>query len=355
MSFGKLQGFIVKKLGIAILSIIAVIALITLIIYSAPIDATRIQFGQHADPKSIEIMRKKLYLDKSYGEQIFRYFEDLSPLQLVAGSDRRLDDYQYLKLVSFGNKSFILKKPYLRRSYANGEKVIDLIASAMPSTFILAFSAMFISMLLGLSLGCVSAIKYGTYIDHIISALITFFYAVPSYISAILFALLFGYYLHDWTGLPVQGSLYNLDDYGNEYFDISKLILPSIALGIRPIAMISQMTRASLLEIFTREYVRTASAMGLLYSRVFFKHIFPNALNPIITTISGWFASLLTGAFFVEYVFNYRGLGDLTIQALSQFDLPVILGSCIVTISVFIVVNILADVCYAIVDPRIRF
>jgi peptide/nickel transport system permease protein len=286
-------------------------------------------------------MKKKLYLDKSYGEQIYRYFEDLSPVQIIDKTDLRLEDYSFLRLFSIENKMLILKEPFLRRSFTTGEFVSSMIANAFPSTLYLALSALILSIVLGISFGVLSAIYFGTWIDHFISAITTLFYAVPSYISAILFALLFGYYLHSLTGLPVQGSLYALDDYGNEYFDLTRLILPSIALGIRPIAMISQMTRASLLEIFSKEYVRTATSLGLSYKRILLKHIFP-------------LASLLTGSFFIEYVFNYRGLGDLTIQALSQFDLPVILGACIVTICIFILVNMLADLLYAITDPRIR-
>lgn len=354
MHFGNLYSFIFQKLLVGLASVIGVISLITLIIYLAPVDPARIQFGQRADPQSIEIMKKKLYLDKTYGEQIYRYFEDLSPIQIVDQSDLRLEDYSFMRIFSIKKKMFILKQPYLRRSFTTGEFVSSMISNAFPSTLYLALSALLISIIFGIGLGMLSAIHYGTWIDHFISAITTLFYAVPSYISAILFALLFGYYLQSLTGLPVQGSLYALDDYGNEYFDFTRLILPSIALGIRPVAMISQMTRASLLEIFSREYVRTATSWGLGYKRILFRHIFPNALNPIITTVSGWFASLMTGAFFVEYVFNYRGLGDLTIQALSQFDLPVILGACIVTICIFILVNIIADILYAMADPRIR-
>ncbi|MBK9107921.1 MAG: ABC transporter permease subunit [Saprospiraceae bacterium] len=94
--------------------------------------------------------------------------------------------------------------------------------------------------------------------------------------------------------------------------------------------------------------------MVLKNSKVLFRQVFPNAWNPIITTLSGWLASLLTGAFFVEYVFNFRGLGDLTIQSLSQFDVPVVLGCCVVTVSVFIVTNLFVDILYSLTDPRIK-
>jgi peptide/nickel transport system permease protein len=268
--------------------------------------------------------------------------------------DIRLDEYSYISVVSFASNIVILKVPYLRRSYTTGEKVSEMIAMVLPSTAILALSALVIAIFLGLSLGILSALYHTKWIDHSISAFSILCYAIPSYISAILFALVFGYTLHAWTGLPVQGSLFNLDDYGNEYFDFRYLILPSLALGIRPIAMISQMTRASLLENFSKDYVRTALSLGLSNKRVLLKHIIPNAWSPIITTVSGWFASLLTGAFFVEFVFNYRGMGDLTIQSLAQFDLPVILACCITTICIFVFINTLADIANAVMDPRIK-
>lgn len=354
MHFNRLYRFIFQKLIIGLISVIAVVFLITLIIYMSPVDPASIQFGQRSDPESIELLKRKFYLDKSYVEQIYRYFEDLSFLQYVGDQDSRLEDYSYVKLFSVYSGMMILKYPYLRRSFTSGERVSDMIRSAFPSTAILALSALMLAVFLGLTLGVVSALYYSRWVDHVITGFTTLCYAIPSYISAILFALVFGYVLHSWTGLPVQGSLYNLDDFGNEYFDIRFLILPTLALGIRPVAMISQMTRASLLENFSKEYVRTAVSLGLDNKRVLIRHIFPNAWSPIITTVSGWFASLLTGAFFVEYVFNYRGLGDLTIQSLAQFDLPVILGCCIITICIFILINTLADILNAGLDPRIK-
>lgn len=346
--------FLIKKLVLVFLSIIAVIALISLIIYLAPIDPARIQFGQRSDPKTIELLKKKLFLDKSYAEQIYRYFEDLSPVQMIHSSDLRIEDYTCIQIFTSNGNRFILKYPYFRRSYISGEKVSQMIGTALFSTLILGFTAMVISMLMGVLLGAVSAIFFGNWVDVLISVFTTLFYAIPSYISAILFALIFGFYLGQFTGLPVQGSLLSLDDYGNEFYDFSRLVLPAIALGLRPVAMICQMTRASLLEIYSQEYVKTAKSIGIKDRRILIRHIFPNALNPIITTLSGWFASLLTGAFFVEYVFNYRGLGDLTIQALNQFDIPVVLACCVVTVSLFILLNSLADLLYIKIDPRIK-
>ena len=131
------------------------------------------------------------------------------------------------------------------------------------------------------------------------------------------------------------------------------LILPSIALGMRPVALITQLTRSAMLDVLSQDYVRTAKAKGLAWRVVVVKHALRNALNPIVSAISGWFAALLTGAFFVENVFNFKGLGEATVTALLTFDIPVVLGAVLFTSGIFVLVNILADMLYAWLDPRV--
>ncbi len=336
------------------LSIIAVIALISAIIYQAPVDPASLQFGQRSDPESIQRLRNQYFLDKPFGLQVWYYLEDLSPLQWVRNADVRLQNYHYRKMIMGAESMLIIKKPYLRKSYASGEEVGSLIYEALPGTLWLGFSAFTFALCLGIGFGIFSALYFDTWVDQFIVSTSVVFYSIPSYIAAILFALIFAYYLGPWTGLPVQGSIYGLDDMGNEIIEWRKLWLPSIALGVRPVAMIAQMTRASLLEVMQEPFITTVKAKGVQKYSILLKHIFPNALNPIITTLSGWLASLLTGAFFVEYVFNFRGLGDLTIQGLSQFDVPLVLGCCVITVTIFIVVNTLVDIAYMITDPRIK-
>jgi peptide/nickel transport system permease protein len=156
------------------------------------------------------------------------------------------------------------------------------------------------------------------------------------------------------TGLNMTGTLIETDDFGNEYTEWKNLILPAITLGIRPLAIIVQLTRSSLLEVMSQDYIRTASAKGLSYYSVIVKHALKNALNPVVTAISGWFASLLAGAVFIEYVFGWQGLGLKLYNSLIKMDLPVVMGSVLVIATIFVVINLIVDIVYGILDPRVR-
>lgn len=179
--------------------------------------------------------------------------------------------------------------------------------------------------------------------------------SLPSFFAAILFAWIFGFLLHEFTGLNMTGSLYGVDDFGNgSHLQWRNIILPAIVLGIRPLGVVIQLMRNSLLEVLSQDYIRTARAKGLSEIRIIRKHALKNALNPVVTAISGWFASMLAGAVFVEYIFGWNGLGKEVVEALNTLDLPVIMGSVLVIAATFVVINILVDVIYAWLDPRIR-
>ncbi|MCC6599456.1 MAG: ABC transporter permease [Crocinitomicaceae bacterium] len=156
------------------------------------------------------------------------------------------------------------------------------------------------------------------------------------------------------TGLNMTGSLYSVDVWKGQYIDIRNMILPVITLMIRPLAVIVQLTRSSMLEVMTQDYIRTARAKGLSEKEIIFRHALPNALNPVVTAVSGWFASLLAGAVFVEFVFGWKGLGYEMFTAIEKQDLPVVMGGVIVIAVVFVSVNILVDLTYAWIDPRVR-
>lgn len=157
------------------------------------------------------------------------------------------------------------------------------------------------------------------------------------------------------TGLNSSGSLHEYDDYtGEKFLSLKNLILPALTLGIRPMAIFIQLTRSSMLEVLSADYVRTARAKGLPLRLVIIRHTLRNALNPVITAISGWFASLLAGAVFVEYVFTWKGLGYRIYDALIKEDLPVVMGAVIVIATIFVVINILVDIIYGWLDPRVR-
>ena len=132
------------------------------------------------------------------------------------------------------------------------------------------------------------------------------------------------------------------------------IILPSVVLGIRPLAVIIQLLRSNLLEVLSEDYIRTAYAKGLSRNQVVFKHALKNSLNPVITAISGWFASLLAGSIFVEYIFGWKGLGKEIVEALNQLDIPVVMGAVLTIAFFFIIINIVVDLIYAYLDPRIK-
>ncbi len=156
------------------------------------------------------------------------------------------------------------------------------------------------------------------------------------------------------TGLNMTGSLYSVDVWKGEYLDLRNMILPVITLMIRPLSVIVQLTRSSLLDVMQQDFIRTARAKGLSERTIIFKHGLRNALNPVITAISGWFASLLAGAIFVEFVFGWKGLGQQMFTAIENQDLPVVMGGVIVIASAFVVINIFVDILYGWIDPRIR-
>ena len=153
----------------------------------------------------------------------------------------------------------------------------------------------------------------------------------------------------------MTGSLYEVDDFGRgSYIQIKNLILPAFTLGIRPLSVIIQLCRNSLLEVLSLDFVRTAKAKGLGKMTVIFKHALTNSLNPVVTAVSGWFASMLAGAVFVEYIFAWNGIGKEIVDGLNKMDLPIVMGSVLMISIVFIIINILVDLIYVWLDPRIR-
>ena len=216
-------------------------------------------------------------------------------------------------------------------------------------------TSIILAIILGTLIGIIAAVFKDSWIDKLALIFGVLGMSLPSFFSAIIVAWLFGYLLHDITGLNMTGSLYSVDDYGRgEYLSLQNLILPALTLGVRPLAVIIQLTRASFLETLSKDYVRTAYAKGLSVSKVLSKHVLKNSLNPVVTAVSGWFASLLAGAVFVEYIFAWDGLGKEIVEALNQLDLPVVMGSVLTISILFIIINFFTDYVYTLLDPRIK-
>jgi len=347
--------YILRRLAYGVLVMILVVATITGIIFLAPVDPAQLTFGQRSDVSTVKAKTAELGLDQPLFVQLGKYLADLSPLSVLAQSPENQRKYQPKTLMNLrdGN-ALVLKFPYLRESYQSGRPVTEILADAIPATALLAGTAMLLATFLGLFLGVFAALRPHSWIDHLVSVFSVFGYSLPSYVAAMLLALVFGYALGDWTGLEIQGSLFVLSDFGEWQLHWQNLILPAIALGLRPVALITQLTRSAMLDVLSQDFVRTATAKGLSPKTVLVKHALRNALNPLVSAISGWFAALLTGAFFVENVFNFKGLGDATVTALLNFDIPVVLGCVLFTSAVFVVINLISDLLYAWLDPRVR-
>lgn len=346
--------FILNKFFYGILVLLGVVFVIFALFNILPVDPARLTLGQRADVESVEAINKELGLDKPKFVQFSLYLNDLSPIALHDNDEKTKEKYGYLKLIPFGEKALVLKAPYLRRSYQTKKEVAKILQEALPQTIILAFSAMIFASVIGIFLGVIAAVKQHSWFDNLSMSVSVLGISVPSYFSAILLGYFFGIVLHKYTGLDQTGGLTYIDDYGNKVLAFRNLILPAIALGSRPIGIIFQLTRSAMLDVLSQDFIRTARAKGVSNITVLFKHALRNALNPVITTVSGWFASLLAGAFFVEVIFDIKGLGYTAVDALQKFDFPVAMGTVLFTASVFIVVNFLVDILYAVLDPRIR-
>ena len=353
--------FIGNKFFYGILTLLGVVTVVFLLFNVLPGDPARMMLDQREDSEQLERIQKKYGFDKPLTTQYFYYLNDVSPLSIHSNSEDdftflKKGKYSYKKLFSVGEISLVLKYPYLRESFQkNGKKVSEVILETLPNTAILALFSISIAIFLGIIFGIFSAIYKDTFFDRIIAIVSTFGMSIPSFFSAILFAWLFGFVLKEYTGLEMTGSLYVVDDFGEHiYIQWRNLVLPAIVLGIRPLAVVIQLMRNSLLEVLNLDYIRTAKAKGLTNYQVIKNHALKNSLNPVITAISGWFASMLAGAVFVEYIFNWNGLGKEIVNALNTLDLPVIMGSVLVIASLFIIINILVDIIYSWLDPRIR-
>lgn len=326
--------------------------------------------------------------------------------------------YSYGTIFKAGGGALVVKWPYLRRSYQTKKNVSTILADAIPGTALIAFVAIAIAFVLGVGLGIIAALQKNRFTDQFILFISVIGMSGPSFFVAIIFAWLggflwsaavplpvlpfsififwmiaAGYYLKKQgkfrfnemleqgcyaliigallefilrmfvstpslslpgTGLNMTGSLFSIHPFLGKVFTPSNIILPALTLGIRPLAVVVQLTRSSLLEVMEQDYIRTARAKGLSQGAVIMKHALKNALNPVITAVSGWFASLLAGAVFVEFVFGWKGLGLEVFQALEKDDLPVVTGAVLFFAAVFVAMNVVVDALYGWLDPRVR-
>jgi peptide/nickel transport system permease protein len=344
-------NFLTRKIAYGFLVLIGVVVLV-FFLFQGFGDPARLVLGQSGDSATINNIRKELALDQPKWKQFLLYLNDVSPIAVHSKADIQK---KQLKGFFIGGETKIgIKIPYLRRSYQTKKDVSEVLFEALPGTLLLAFAAMLIATVLGILLGVLAAVKKDTWMDtsSVFASVVGI--SAPSFFMGIILAYLFGFVLSDYTGLNMTGSLFTIDPFNGKELQLKNLILPAITLGIRPLAIITQLTRSSMLDVLDQDYIRTAYAKGLSRKTVVFRHALRNALNPVVTAITGWFAELLAGAFFVEYIFGWKGIGKVTVDALEKLDFPVVMGSVLVTATFFIIVNLLADVLYGVIDPRVR-
>ena len=351
-------AYVIRKLLYGLAVLWGVATLVFFLFNILPGDPAQMMLGQRADKESVDAIREELGLNQSLGKQYVDYLNDLVSISFYdvsQGEEKLAKVAPYARIATIGSTEVVLKAPYLRMSYQSKRKVSNILGEAFPNTLLLAFVSISIAFVLGLLIGILTAILNTNFLNKLTLFITTIGMSLPSFFAAILMAWIFGFILEDVTGLSMTGSLYTVDEYGRgEYLTLSNLILPALTLGMRPLAVVVELTRTSLLEAMSMDYVRTAKAKGLRPRRVICVHALRNALNPVVTAISGWFASLLAGAVFVEYVFDWKGIGVVVVDALEKYDFPVIMGAVLLIAVMLVLVNLIVDIIYGIIDPRVR-
>jgi peptide/nickel transport system permease protein len=343
--------YLIRKLGYAFLTMLGVVLLV-FFLFQGIGDPSRLLLGQRADAATQENIRRELFLDQPKWKQLLFYLNDISPVSFYSAEEM---EFRGIKGFYIGQTSrLVFKFPYLRRSYQTKKEVWDLLMEALPGTLVLALAAMILATGAGIFLGIIAAVHKNTWVDNTAIFASVSGISAPSFFMGILIAYVFGFLLSPVTGLHMTGSLFDTDPLAGRRLQLQNLILPALTLGIRPLAIITQLTRSSMLDVLQQDYIRTAYAKGLSKQAVIWNHALRNAMNPVLTAITGWFAELLSGAFFVEYIFGWRGIGRLTVDALTKLDFPVLMGSVLVSSCFFILINLLADLAYRLIDPRVR-
>ncbi len=353
---------LIRKILYALLVLWGVVTVVFFLFRILPGDPARMMAGQRTDEQTLQAIRGEMGLDHPVIVQYVRYLNDLSIVSYLHRSDPGNPFYTKEKgrgkvatLFKTRHGQWALKWPYLGRSFQSRQPISGIIGDVLLNTFVLAFASIFLACFFGVLFGIIAATHKDSVWDRFLLVFSSIGMSLPSFFAAILIGWIFAYLLGDITGLSLTGNLYAIDDLGEgRQLMLRNLILPAVTLGIRPLSVVLQLTRNSLLEVLAQDYIRTARAKGLAYGTIIRRHALKNAMNPVITATSGWFASLMAGVIFVEYIFGWKGLGFVVVNALNNYDIPLVLG-CVLTIAfIFFLINLLVEVVYRILDPRIR-
>ena len=307
-------AFTVRRLIYSLLVIFGVVTIVFFIMNLLP-DPSRMMMGQRADIATQTAIRHELGLDLPPWQRYVRFIGD----------------------VARGN---------LGRSFTSNRPVLESIWERFGATATLAISSMLLASIVGVGIGIISAIKSYSLFDNASMLFALVGLSVPSFVMGLLAMLVFGSWLN-W--LPVSGYMWQGGELHLEY-----LVLPMLVLAFQPVSIIARVTRSSMLEVMTSDYVRTAKAKGATWKSIVFKHALRNALNPVVTTVGTWLAGLLVGVYFLEYIFNWPGIGLQAVDAITRSDFPIIQGTVIFSAVIFVVINFTVDILYAWLDPRVK-
>jgi len=302
-------NFIIRRILHTVPVLFGVVVITFILMYMIPGDPVVSMVGERYDEATIHKLRKELHLDDSLPRQFVRYVGNV-----VRGD--------------FG-KSFI-----------TGGSVSEELLRKFPNTMMLAVASMIIAIITGLTMGIISSLKPQSILDKITMLFALVGISAPVFWVGLMLVLFVGVYLQ-W--LPPTG-----------FGGIEHIILPAIALGLRSAAYLARLTRATMLEVLNQDYIRTARMKMLPEWKVILKHGFPNILIPIITVIGTDFGSYLSGAVLIESIFGWPGIGRYALEAILKRDFPVIQGTVLFMALMFILANLIVDIFYGIVDPRMR-
>ncbi len=303
--------YIVRRVFLALLTLLAISMVIFWLLRVLPGDPANMLAGEVATKEEIAAIRARYNLDKPIPVQYLYYIKDA-----LHGD--------------FGD------------SLKTSEPVMDQIAVRFPATLELAIISIILAVGIGIPLGVIAAVKHHSWLDSLISVSTLFGVAMPVYATGLLLMLVFAVKLHL---LPAAGR-------GDNW---QSAILPSITLASFSMALIARMTRAAVMEIMSMDYVRTARAKGQTNLLVIYKHILRNALIPVVTVVGLQFGSLLGGAILTETIFAWPGLGQVLVSSMYSRDYPMVQGLVLLFAALFIGVNLIVDVLYCVIDPRIRY
>lgn len=301
--------YTLRRLLMMIPVLLGVIIIVFTIMYMTPGDPARMRLGEGASPEAVATLRAEMGLDKPYPVQLFNYIKGV-----VTGD--------------FGV------------SYSSGRPVMQELLERFPTTVKLAVLSVSVSVIIGLTMGIISATRQYSIFDKIATSIALLGVSMPTFWAGLMAVIVFSVWL-GW--LPASGS------YGWQYW-----IMPALVLGFHSAASIMRMTRSSMLEVVRQDYIRTARAKGQKESIVIVVHALRNALLPVITVIGMQFGALLGGSILIESVFAIPGLGKFIIDSIKTRDNPVVQGGVLLLALSFSLVNLLVDIIYGYIDPRVK-